>query len=155
MEGEGHVRLPAVSARVKPLHVHKTPSSSQIHSVPSQQVLNNRNSQQSIQETLVHPPRTSSIRNHPSYCDPATSQPHATRAKTPSIPAEIEDSSIATINQGQYHPYTSTDHHPSTTNSSNKSNYISESDSSSAIMGDFVPIDSPNMAGLQPHLDQG
>ena len=155
-----HARLPAASfssARVKPLHVRKASSSSQIHFARSQSSLNNHGSDQSTPEKPVYPPRTSSIRIHSSYCDRITSHPHATRAKTPSIPPNSGESSVST-GSGAYYPSNTSADACSTTGSighstisSSKSRFLS--DTSSSIMGDFVPIDSPNMAGLQPDMD--
>jgi hypothetical protein len=158
MDGDqGHARLPATSsssAWVKSLHARKVLS--QTHIERSQPSLNNHDFYQNISETPVYPPRASSTRSHPSYCDPVPSQPQATRTKTPYPPLNSEQPSIATGSQGTYHTFKSTDARFTASNpgrltvSRKKSRYLS--DSSSAIIGDFVPIDSPNMAGLQSDM---
>lgn len=155
---QGQTRLPVTSvssAQVKPLHVRKLPP--QTHIARDQQSSNDRNPQLGSSEKPIYPPRTSSICSHKTYCDPATFQPPTTRDKTASVPPGSEEYSIATSGQGHYTSYYSTDAHSTDINtggstvSSTKSQYLS--DTSSAIMGDFVPIDSPNMAGLQPTME--
>jgi hypothetical protein len=155
---QGQTRLPATSfssAMVKPLHVHKALSQSPI--ARSQQSSNDHNSRRGSSEKPFYPPRSSSICSHKKYRDPAAFQPSTTRANTPSVSLDSEEYSIATNGQRHYPSYSSADAQSTDINtgrstiSSTKSRYLS--DTSSAIMGDFVPIDSPNMAGLQPTME--
>jgi hypothetical protein len=163
MDGEqGHARLPAASsssAHVKPLQVRK--ASSQTHLARSQQSLNINDSHQNFPENPLYPPRSSSIRRQPAYYDPATSQSHATRTKTPS-PILNSDEYLVAIDGPSTDVLSSASNTSYPTILSNKSRYLYPpilsntlqhlSQTSSAIMGDFVPIDSPNMAGLQPDI---
>lgn len=158
MDGDnGHARLPAASsssARVKPLQPRK--ASSQTHLARSKPDSNSHNSHENITEKPAFPPRTSSIRSHPTYCGPATSQPHATQTKPPSH-LNGDESSIAANSSDHRHNNLSTNARSpaSSTGQSTNLGLISGLllGSPSAIMGDFVPIDSPNMAGLTPDLD--
>lgn len=144
------------SARVKPLQPRKV--SSQTHVALSQPESNNHNFRENIPaEKPTFPPRTSSIRSHPTYRDLATSQPHAMRTKTPSRQVNSAESSFAANSLSHHHNKPSSDPH-STTRSNTGHRIVLDlphyfSDTSSAIMGDFVPIDSPDMAGLTPDID--
>lgn len=152
---QGETRPPATSfssARVKPLHVRK--ASSQSHLVRGQQASNSHEPHRGSSEKPAYPPRTSSIRSHKQYCDPAAIQPQATRAKPWSTPLNSEENSVAT--SGHYPSYYSTNDRAmdiNTGRSTISSTKSPVSGTSSAIMGDFVPLDSPNMAGLQPTME--
>jgi hypothetical protein len=158
MDGDQkNTQLPAASfssARVKPLQPRKL--SSQSHLARSQPESCNHNSHEGIPaEKPTFPPRTSSIRNHPTYCEPPASQHNATRTKTP-LPHVNNESSAAANISGHCHDKISSDPR-STASNTDRPIVLSLpryfSDTSSAIMGDFVPIDSPDMAGLTPDLD--
>ena len=162
---EGEHRQPqlaaaySTSAHVKPLHLRKTSS----HAVLARSH-QPHDSSQNVIEKPVYPPRTTSIRNHPTYCDPSLAQSDATQTKTPSPPLDTDQSSNTPESLGKIYPTINGNSMQNSTDqpviSSNKSRHlypaIVDNNSrchSSEIMGDFVPIDSPNMAGLQPGMD--
>ena len=158
----GRAQPPASSsswAHAKPLHLRKASYHAQlVRSHPKYDI------HQDILNKPIYPSRTSATCNHPAHCDSSPAQPDATRIKTLSPDLKAEKSSInaATLDYSHLTPYEysmkSTTGNP--TISSSKSRHISPTMvsqnshyHSSEIMGDFVPIDSPNMAGLQPDMD--
>jgi hypothetical protein len=103
-----------------------------------------------------HAPQPTSIPRRPAYPDPSPSQHRSTRIEALSASLNMEQSSTTGTTSGYSHTYLSTDGRSATSDTrhqtmlSNETHYFPET--SSAIMGDFVPINSPNMAGLQPNM---
>lgn len=145
----GHARLPALSpTNPKPLNVRK--QSGQVYPTPSQQQSNPYNPSQGHFETPVYPPRISSIRER--WQPNESAQARATRIKTASA---VDNSAQSTLSNYRVHYLSDTSIDvPSTPNttarsilSSYKESYLSDlPDTSPGIMGDFVPIDSSDMA---------
>jgi len=129
------------SAMVRPLHVRKT--SSQTH--------NSQDPHRGPAEKAVYPPRTSSIRSNDNVTAPF---PEA-RAKPSSAPFNREDLLIATSPEGPHFTRPSFDAESMSRDSAGStiSSFQSRIHSDASIMGNFVPIDSPNMAGLEPDME--
>jgi hypothetical protein len=130
------------------LNVRK--QSSQVYPTPSQQQSNPYNPSQGHFETPVYPPRISSIRER--WQPNESAQARATRIKTASA---VDNSAQSTLSNYRVHYLSDTSIDvPSTPNttarsilSSYKESYLSDlPDTSPGIMGDFVPIDSSDMA---------
>jgi hypothetical protein len=145
----GPARLPALSpTKPKPLNVRK--QSSQVYPTPSQQQSNQYNPSLENFESPVYPPRSSSIRER--WQPNKSAQARATRTKNASAVDDSAQSALSSY-RGHYLSDTSIDV-PSTAIatarsilSSYKESYLSDlPDTSPGIMGDFVPIDSSDMA---------